>query len=131
MWGMRESLTANGKDLSLRSKMTCTRDGSLHIGFQTATRIHPAPLARPFSKGLLSGKEFRKPNPHFHFSIGANLRPFGAPPSMGRRENAASQTPHGEGLRYKNAASTQTKKYRQVSLTVSDLYPHHVVKAGF
>ena len=23
------------------------------------------------------------------------------------------------------------KKYRQVSLTVSDLYPHHVVKAGF
>ena len=43
--------------------MTCTRDGSLHIGFQTAARIHPAPLARPFSKGLLSGGEFRNPNP--------------------------------------------------------------------
>lgn len=26
---------------------------------------------------------------------------------------------------------TPIKKYRQVSLTVSDLYPHHVVKAGF
>ena len=100
--------------------------------FQTDTRIHPAPSARPFFKGLLSGKALRKPNPRFHFSIGANLRPFGAPPSMGRRENAASQTPHGEGRRYENAASTtQNKKYRQVYLTVSDLYPHHVVKAGF
>ena len=34
----------------------------------------------------------------------ANLRPFGAPPSRGRRENAASQTSHEEGLRYENAA---------------------------
>ena len=30
--------------------------------------------------------------------------PFGAPPSRGRRENAASQTSHEEGLRYENAA---------------------------
>ena len=34
----------------------------------------------------------------------ANLRPFGAHPSRGRRENAASQTSHEEGLRYENAA---------------------------
>ena len=26
--------------------------GVFHIGFQDATRIHPAPMARPFSKGL-------------------------------------------------------------------------------
>ena len=39
-----------------------------HIVFQTAARIHPAPLARPFSKGLLSGEEFRKPNPCFQDS---------------------------------------------------------------
>ena len=164
--------------------------------------------------------------------LDANLRPFGAPPSKGRRENTASQTPHTDGFRYENAASPhssfrakarnlfrsrqgkgcgvaesgkhrapceseercfmqtdsrmkqkmtnekdpsatlgmtiretaflifpfiprreptsapsghllpgeggrmpppppETKKYRQVSLTVSDLYPHHVVKAGF
>ena len=30
--------------------------------------------------------------------------PFGAPPSRGRRENAASQTSHEEGLRYENTA---------------------------
>lgn len=39
----------------------------------------------------------------FHPAAGDNLRPFGH----------------------------LNKKYRQVSLTVSDLYPHHVVKAGF
>ena len=40
---------------------------------------------------------------HFHPAAGDNLRP----------------------------SVTSIKKYRQVSLTVSDLYPHHVVKAGF
>lgn len=40
---------------------------------------------------------------HFHPAAGDNLHPFGH----------------------------FNKKYRQVSLTVSDLYPHHVVKAGF
>ena len=35
----------------------------------------------------------------------ANLRPFGAPPSIGRRENAASRAPHEDGFRYENAAS--------------------------
>ena len=35
----------------------------------------------------------------------ANLRPFGAPPSRGRRENTASQTPHEEDLRHEYAAS--------------------------
>ena len=37
--------------------------------------------------------------------LDANLRPFGAPPSMGRRENAALQTPHEDGLRYENTTS--------------------------
>ena len=37
--------------------------------------------------------------------LDASLRPFGAPPSMGRRENAASRTPHEDGFRYENAAS--------------------------
>ena len=41
----------------------------------------------------------------FQSSARANLRPFGAPPSMGRRENAASRTPHTDGFRYENAAS--------------------------
>ena len=40
----------------------------------------------------------------FHSATEANLRPFGAPLSRGRRENAASQTSHEEGLRYENAA---------------------------
>ena len=35
----------------------------------------------------------------------ANPRPFGVPPSKGRRENTASQTPHTDGFRYENAAS--------------------------
>ena len=35
---------------------------------------------------------------------GANLRRYAPPPSRGRRENAASQAPHEEGLRYENAA---------------------------
>ena len=37
--------------------------------------------------------------------LDANLRPFGAPPSKGRREDTASQTPHTDGFRYENAAS--------------------------
>ena len=37
--------------------------------------------------------------------LDASLRPFGAPPSMGRRENTDSQTPHTDGFRYENAAS--------------------------
>ena len=37
--------------------------------------------------------------------LDANLRPFGASPSMGRRWKAASQTPHPNGFRYENAAS--------------------------
>ena len=40
----------------------------------------------------------------FHSATEANLRPFGAPPSRGRRENAASQTSHEEGLGYENTA---------------------------
>ena len=38
-------------------------------------------------------------------SLDANLRPFGPPPSMGRRENAASRAPHEDGFRYENTAS--------------------------
>ena len=37
--------------------------------------------------------------------LDASLRPFGAPPSKGRRENTDSQTPHTDGFRYENAAS--------------------------
>ncbi len=37
--------------------------------------------------------------------LDANLRPFGPPPSIGRRENAASRAPHEDGFRYENAAS--------------------------
>ena len=37
--------------------------------------------------------------------LDANLRPFRAPPSMGRRENAASRAPHEDGLRYENTTS--------------------------
>ena len=41
------------KDPSTSVLMTRKKDGSSHIVFHTATWIHPAPLARPFSKGLL------------------------------------------------------------------------------
>ena len=44
------------------------------------------------------------PTHDFHPAARANLRPFGPPPSMGRRENTASQTPHEKDLRYENAA---------------------------
>ena len=37
-------------------------------------------------------------------SARANLRPFRPPPSIGRRENAASETPHAEGFRHENTA---------------------------
>ena len=40
--------------------------------------------------------------------LDANLRPFGRPPSMGRRENTASRAPHEDGLRYENAASSHS-----------------------
>ena len=41
------------KDPSTSALMTRKKDGMSHIVFHTATWIHPAPLARPFSKGLL------------------------------------------------------------------------------
>ena len=41
------------KDPSTSTLMIRKKDGSSHILFHTATWIHPAPLARPFSKGLL------------------------------------------------------------------------------
>ena len=37
-------------------------------------------------------------------SARANLRPFRPTPSIGRRENAASETPHAEGFRHENTA---------------------------
>ena len=37
-------------------------------------------------------------------STRANLRPFRPPPSIVRRENAASETPHAEGFRHENTA---------------------------
>ena len=49
-------------------------------------------------------REYLFPTHDFHPSARANLRPFGPPPSMGRRENAASQTPHTDGFRYENTA---------------------------
>ena len=42
------------------------------------------------------------PTHDFQSLCDANLRPFGPPPSMGRRENAASQTTHTDGLQYEN-----------------------------
>ena len=41
------------KDPSTSALMTCKKDGSSHIVFHATAWIHPAPLARPFSKGLL------------------------------------------------------------------------------
>ena len=41
------------KDPSTSVGMTFKGNGWSHIVFHTATWIHPAPLARPFSKGLL------------------------------------------------------------------------------
>ena len=45
------------------------------------------------------------PTHDFQSSARTNLRPFGAPPSMGRRENTASRAPHEDGFRYENTAS--------------------------
>ena len=48
----------------------------------------------------------RKTSSHFFSSRYGSQPPppFGAPPSRGRSENAASQTSHEEGLRYENTA---------------------------
>ncbi len=48
-------------------------------------------------------REYRSPA-RLSSRCDANLRPFGVPPSKGRRENAASRAPHTDGLRYENAA---------------------------
>ena len=62
---------------------------------------------RKRSLGSARDDDTRDRFPHipFHTSARANLRPFGPPPSMGRRWKAASQTPHPNGFRYENAAS--------------------------
>ena len=59
------------------------------------------------SLGCARDDDTRQCSPPHDFSVlcDANLRPFGAPPSMGRRENAASRAPHEDGFRYENAAS--------------------------
>ena len=54
----------------------------------------------------------RFPHISFHSAAEANLRPFGAPPSTGRRENAAAKTPHGKGLWYENNASPPLSSFR-------------------
>ncbi len=60
---------------------------------------------RKRSLGCARDDDTRIPLPaRFSSRCDANLRPFGAPPSMGRRENAASQTPHEKDLRYEYAA---------------------------
>ena len=60
---------------------------------------------RKRSLGSARDDDTRMPLPaRFSSRCDANLRPFGAPPSMGRRENAASQTPHEKDLRYEYAA---------------------------
>ncbi len=54
-------------------------------------------------------------------------------PFIPRREPTSAPSGHllpGEGGRMPSPPP-KIKKYRQVFLTVSDLYPHHVVKAGF
>ena len=61
---------------------------------------------RKRSLGCARDDDTRIPLPaRFSSRCDANLRPFGAPPSMGRRENAASRAPHEDGFRYENAAS--------------------------
>ena len=50
---LTQGLPVCKKDPSTSALMTRTKDGLSHIVFHTAAWIHPAPLARPFSKGLL------------------------------------------------------------------------------
>ena len=61
---------------------------------------------RKRSLGSARDDDTRIPLPaRFSSRCDANLHPFGAPPSKGRRENTASWIPHEEGLRYENTAS--------------------------
>ena len=61
---------------------------------------------RKRSLGCARDDDTRIPLPaRFLSRCDANLRPFGAPPSMGRRENGTSRAPHEDGFRYENAAS--------------------------
>ncbi len=60
---------------------------------------------RKRSLGCARDDDTRIPLPaRFSSHCDTNLRPFGAPPSMGRREDAASETPHAEGFRHENTA---------------------------
>ena len=73
-----------------------------HADRSTQEKEH---VKRKRSLGCARDDDTRIPLPaRFSSRCDANLRPFGAPPSMGRRENAASQTPHEKDLRYENAA---------------------------
>ena len=71
-------------DSRMKKKMANEKDPSAPLGMTIRDNAHPTRLSS---------------------RCDANLRPFGAPPSMGRRENAASRAPHEDGFRYENAAS--------------------------
>ena len=64
-------------DSRMKKKMANEKDPSAPLGMTIRDNAHPTRLSS---------------------RCDANLRPFGPPPSMGRRENAASQTPHEDGL---------------------------------
>ena len=74
-----------------------------HCGFQRNCFSAVQGRSLGFARDDDTGR--RSSNMSFHPDLEANLRPFGPPPSIGRRENAASQTPHTDGFRYENAAS--------------------------
>ena len=73
---------------------------------QTALRRKKEYGKRKRSLDCARDDDTRDRFPHISFnpSARANLRPFGAPPSMGRKEKDASLAPHAEGLRYENTA---------------------------
>ena len=73
---------------------------------QTDSRMKQK-MAYEIDPSAARGMAIRANAPPHDFSVlcDANLRPFGAPPSMGRRENAASRAPHEDGFRYENTAS--------------------------
>ena len=102
---MREIFFVRGQAKDVRGAAsgkhrTPSKSGS-RCFMQTALRRKKEYGKRKRSLGYARDDDTRERFPHipFHPAAEANLRPFGAPPSMGRRENAASPQPalYGEG----------------------------------
>ena len=89
---MREQRITGNAMLHMNWKLRCFMQTDSHRKKETRSRKRSLGSARDDDTGK------RTLSHSLSYRCGANLRPFGPPPSMGRRENAASQTPQEDGF---------------------------------